>query len=441
MSPQTASILGLVVMFVVATALPINMGALALAMAFLVGTLFVGMSSAAIIGGFPGDLFVTLVGITYLFAIAQKNGTIDWLVHQAVRAVRGRIAAIPWIMFAVAAALTAVGAVSPAACAILAPIALQFAKAYGISPLLMGLLVIHGAQGGGFSPISIYGGITNQIVARSGLPVSETSLFLASLGYNLLCAVGVFLAFGGRQLLHRRAAADGVTGDEHGPAGIPMSGHGTSADASLALPAHPAAARLDPQQLATLAGLAALAVGALVFNLNVGLVAVTVAVILTLLAPAEQKGAVDKIGWSTILLVGGVVTYVGVLQKSGAIDSVGQGVSGMGAPLLAALLLCYIGGVVSAFASSVGVLGAIIPLAVPFLQHGEIGTAGMIAALAVSSTVVDVSPFSTNGALVVANAQPEERDSVYRRFLIYSILVVLAGPLLAWLIFIVPGWM
>lgn len=441
MSPQTASILGLVVMFIVATALPINMGALALAMAFLIGTLFVGMSSTAIIGGFPGDLFVTLVGITYLFAIAQKNGTIDWLVHQAVRAVRGRIAAIPWIMFAVAATLTAVGAVSPAACAILAPVALQFARAYGISPLMMGLLVIHGAQGGGFSPISIYGGITNQIVARSGLPVSDTSLFLASLGYNLLCAVGVFFVFGGRQLLSRRSAADGVTGDEHGPAGIAMSGHGTSADASLAPPAHPAAARLDLQQVATLVGLATLAIGALVFNLNVGLVAVTVAVVLTLLAPSEQKGAVDKIGWSTILLVGGVITYVGVLQKSGAIDSVGQGVSGMGAPLLAALLLCYIGGVVSAFASSVGVLGAIIPLAVPFLLQGQIGTAGMIAALAVSSTVVDVSPFSTNGALVVANAQPEERESVYRRFLIYSILVVLAGPPLAWLIFIVPGWM
>lgn len=441
MSPQTASILGLVAMFIIATALPINMGALGLAMAFLIGTTFVGMSSSAIIAGFPGDLFITLAGITYLFAIAQKNGTIDWLVHQAVRAVRGRIAAIPWIMFAVAAALTAVGAVSPAACAILAPVALQFARSYGISPLMMGLLVIHGAQGGGFSPISIYGGITNQVVARSGLPVSETSLFLASLFYNLLCAAGVFLVFGGRSLLGRRATPHGVTGDEHGPAGLPMEGHGTSPDAVIAPPAHPSARRLDLQQTATLVGLAALAVGALAFNLNVGLVAVTVAVMLALLAPSEQKGAVDKIAWSTILLVGGVITYVGVLQKSGAIDSVGQGVSGMGAPLLAALLLCYIGGVVSAFASSVGVLGAIIPLAVPFLQQGQIGVAGMVAALAVSSTVVDVSPFSTNGALVVANARPEERDSVYRRFLVYSILVVLAGPPLAWLLLILPGWM
>jgi len=99
---------------------------------------------------------VTLIGITYLFAIAQNNGTIDWLVGLAVRAVQGRLVVIPWIMFAVSGALTAAGAVSPAAVAIIAPIALGFAYRYRISPLLMGLMVIHGAQAGGFSPISIY---------------------------------------------------------------------------------------------------------------------------------------------------------------------------------------------------------------------------------------------------------------------------------------------
>jgi di/tricarboxylate transporter len=450
MSPQTASILGLVVMFVVATALPINMGAVAFGLAFLVGTAFIGMRAEQIIAGFPGDLFVTLVGITYLFAIAQKNGTIDFLVHYAVRAVRGHIAAIPWVMFTVAALLTAVGAVSPAAVAILAPVALQFAWQYGINLLMMGLLVIHGAQGGGFSPISIYGGITNQIVARSGLPGDEIALFLASLFFNLLIAVGVFFAFGGAGLLRRPAgmapAAPDPEIDDTGAVAQEMQieGYGSSPAAQLTAPAPQAVApghRVTPEQVATLVGLGALAVGALVFNLNVGLVAMSVAVVLALISPHEQKSAVDKVSWSTVLLVGGVITYIAVVQRSGAIDAVGQGVSGIGAPLLAALLLCYIGGVVSAFASSVAVLGATIPLAVPFLQQGQVGAVGMIAALAIAATIVDVSPFSTNGALVVANAAPEERDSVYKRFLAYSVLVILAGPALAWLLLIVPGWL
>jgi Na+/H+ antiporter NhaD/arsenite permease-like protein len=192
MSPELISILVLAVIFVIATVLPINIGVLAFAGAFLVGTLVADQSTDDIIGGFPSDLFLTLVGITFLFAIAQNNGTIDWLVELAVRGVRGRIGAIPWIMFLIAAVLTAVGAVSPGAVAIIAPIALGFAVQYKISPLLMGLMVIHGAQAGGFSPISIYGGITNGVVERAGLPLNEVATFLASLIVNFAVAVALF---------------------------------------------------------------------------------------------------------------------------------------------------------------------------------------------------------------------------------------------------------
>src|SRR5215210_6586598 len=152
MSPEIVSILALAAMFVIATFLPVNMGALAFVAAFAVGTLSLGMSTDDIIAGFPSDLFLTLVGVTYLFAIAQNNGTVDLLIRVAVRAVAGRIALIPWVMFVITGVLTAIGALGPAAVAIIAPVALGFAARYRISPLLMGMMVIHGAQAGGFSP-------------------------------------------------------------------------------------------------------------------------------------------------------------------------------------------------------------------------------------------------------------------------------------------------
>jgi di/tricarboxylate transporter len=473
-SPELVSIYALVAMFVIATVLPVNMGALALVAAFLVGTLVADLSTDDILGGFPGDLFVTLVGITYVFALAQNNGTIDWLVDVAVRAVRGRIAAIPWVMFGVAAVLTAIGAVSPAAVAIIAPVALGFAAQYSISPLLMGLMVVHGAQAGGFSPISIYGGIVNQVVDRAELPGNEIALFLASLGFNTAVAVLIFALFGGRELLRRReplAGAEpvgGPAGALTGPVSAPGPGGGDAA-ASRTGGAGPggAAARTDLEhegsddatgdtltrarartgrrpsrdQLLTVVGLVAMAVASLAFDLDVGLVAMTVAVLLTLLSPGTAKGAVDKIAWSTVLLIGGVITYVAVLQELGTIDYVGKAVAGVGAPLLAAILLCYIGAIVSAFASSVGVLGATIPLAVPFLLEGEIGAVGLVAALAVSSTIVDVSPFSTNGALVLANAKGIDRDVFFRQLMAYGALVVLLAPLATWLVLVVPGWL
>lgn len=448
MSPEIATIVGLVIMFIVATALPINMGAVGFALAFIVGGIWVGTTGKEILAGFPADLFLTLVGITYLFAIAQKNGTIDLLVHWAVKGVRGHIVAIPWVMFIVTAVLTAFGALGPAAVAIIGPVALRFAKQYEINPLMMGLLVIHGAQAGGFSPISVYGGITNQVVQKAGLDVTEMAVFLTSLGFNLLMAFICFFAFGGIALLRRgRAVADEplIAGVQASLRQFAIEGHGAVVSAGGGtLSNNPQAleeVRINRDHLITLVGLLGLGIAALVYDLNVGLVAITVAVAIALVSPSAQKGAVDGISWSTVLLISGVVTYVAVLQKAGAVDFVGHGVSAIGIPLLGALLVCYVGGIVSAFASSAAVLGATIPLAVPFLMQGQLGAVGVICALAISSTVVDVSPFSTNGALVVASAAKEEREALFRRFLVYSGLVVAFGPLLAWLMFVVPGWM
>ncbi|MEU5168043.1 MULTISPECIES: SLC13 family permease [Streptomyces] len=420
MSPELISILVLVAVFAIATTRSVNMGALAFAAAFAVGELVAGLDADGIFAGFPGDLFVVLVGVTYLFAIARANGTTDWLVQASIRLVGGRIALIPWVMFVITGALTAIGAVSPAAVAIVAPIALSFAVRHGISPLLMGAMVVHGAQGGGFSPISIYGSIVNGILERENLPGNEIALFLASLAANLLIAGVVFVLFGGLKLARHRAAER--DDDSPGP------------------PAEEGSARLDAPRAATLLSLLVLVVAVLVLDLDAGLTAITLAVLISAVWPDTSRKAVGAIAWPTVLLICGVLTYVGVLEEMGTITWAGEGVGGIGVPLLGALLLCYIGAIVSAFASSVGIMGALIPLAVPFLALGEIGVVGMIAALAVSATVVDVSPFSTNGALVLAAAPDVDRERFFRQLMVYGGVVVAVVPAAAWLVLVVPGF-
>jgi di/tricarboxylate transporter len=439
-SPEIVTILALVVIFAIATFLPINMGALAFVAAFLVGTLSVGLSTDEILAGFPAELVLTLIGVTYLFAIAQNNGTVDLLVRGAVKLVGGHVAAIPWIMFFVTALLTAIGALSPAAVAIIAPIALTFAARHRINPLLMGMMVIHGAQGGGFSPISVYGVTVNTIVDDEGLPDASLQVFLGSLFFNLAIALVLFFVLGGRQLIGRKVEAHAaVAAGSGGDSDAEMRGHGTAAGTDVesepATPDRPQKVTVD--QILTLVGLVVVALLALVFDLDIGFVAITVAVVLALFSAQQYKGAVSQISWSTILLIAGVLTYVFVLQEAGTIDYVGEAVIGLGTPLLIALLLCYIGGVVSAFASSTAIIGVAISLAVPFLLSGDIGAVGVVVALSVSSTIVDVSPFSTNGALVLANAQDVDRDRFYKQILAYATIVVAAGPLVAWLTFVV----
>ncbi|MEU0845065.1 SLC13 family permease [Streptomyces sp. NPDC005962] len=425
MSDELISILVLVVVFVIATTRSINMGALSFAAAFGVGELVAGFDADRIFAGFPGDLFVVLVGVTYLFALARANGTTDWLVHAAIRLVRGRVALIPWVMFAISGVLTAIGAVSPAAVAIVAPLALSFAARYSISPLLMGAMVVHGAQGGGFSPISIYGSIVNGIVEREKLPGDEVTLFLASLVVNLLIAGVVFVVCGGLKL-PRTDAATATASEESEEEKTKEE----AADADI---------RLTPARVATLVALAALVIAVLVFDQDAGLTAITLAVALSVFWPDHGKRAVNEVTWPTVLLICGVLTYVGVLDEMGTITYAGDAVTDIGIPLLAALLLCYIGAIISAFASSVGIMGALIPLAVPFLSQGHIGAVGMIAALTVSATVVDISPFSTNGALVLAAAPDVDRDRFFRQLMIYGGIMVVVVPAAVWLTMVVPG--
>jgi hypothetical protein len=189
-----------------------------------------------------------------------------------------------------------------------------------------------------------------------------------------------------------------------------------------------------------LAGLIALAVLVLAFNLDIGFVSITIGLALSLIAPNLQRNAIGQVSWPEIMLITGVSTYVVVLEKMGTISFVGDSVAGLASPLLAALLLCFIGAVVSAFASSTAVLGSLIPLTVPFLQAGiGVNPVGFIGAMAVSSTIVDVSPFSTNGAIVLATAKNVDRDAFFRKLMGYGALVTVAAPIVVWLLFIVAS--
>ncbi len=497
MSVEFVSILVLCAIFLIATLLPVHMGALGIGAAFIVG--MVVLEGAAddkvdeIAGGFPGDLFIILAGVTFLFAIAKNNGTVDWLVHASVRSVGGRVAYIPWIFFFVTACLTAVGAVVPGAVAIIAPIGMGFALRYGINPVLMGLMVINGATAGGFSPISIFGSITNGVVERNDLEGSPTFLFLASLVFNIILGIITFILFGGRELMGRRDTGTGTlepvdsgdrsrsddgidlrdretddepigggvggsggrgsgphgSGHPHGmrtaPAeqtGTTRTGTATRPRRELDEPEPEPVTSLDLHRTLTVIGILALAVGALFFDLDVGFSAFVVAIILTLVDPEGSKGAVNQIAWPTVLLVCGIVTYVSLMETIGTIDWLGEEVAALSTVMIAALLICYIGGVVSAFASTTGILGALIPLAVPFLQDDSgVGAIGLITALAISSSVVDSSPFSTSGSLVVANAQEEDREFVFRRLMQWGFSMVAIAPAVTWLVLVVPGWL
>jgi hypothetical protein len=402
---------GLVVVFLIGTWRSINLGALGLIMTFLVGTIVAGENARDLYVGFPVDLFVLLTGVTYLFALASNNGTVDRIVERGAQIARGRRALMPWVIFVVASLPTMAGAPAPAGVALLAPLSFRLAERFDIDRRLIGLLVVHGGAAGNFSPLNPLGALVNQTMARQSMSFSAAALFLMNLGYNIGLALVIVWLFG-RGARHERGTA--------------------------APPVEQQPVRFTIEQRCTVLALIGLTITALGFNLNIGFLAFAAAVVLQLLFPKSAARADQRIAWSVVLLVCGIVTYVGALQRYGTVDAAGTAIAALHAPLLTALLLCAIGAATSAFAASPGILGAMIPLALPFLVDGAINATALVIALAISVTVVDGMPFSAVGALVVANAAEAERARVYRGLLWWGTAMVVTAPIVTWLVLILP---
>lgn len=454
MSIHAIGIVGLVLIFVIGTLRPVNIGVLALIATFLVGTLVAGEDVDELLSGFPPDLFVLLVGVTYLFGLATVNGTLAWVVDRACGLLGDRPPLVPWLIFLFAAIPTMAGALGPAGVAMLAPLCMGLGERYGIDRRLSALMVIHGSSAGNFSPLNGLAVIVNRAASANGLDLSAAQLFFGNLAANLALGGAAYLIFGGLTLVReRRTGPSGGAGvpaprpaeePDGGGGGASVGTSGTvtapaATPTSVAVAEAPERTALRPDQWITLTVIIAVAVGALVFGAEIGFLALIAAALLHLAFPQRVAGADKRIVWSVVLLICGVVTYVEALSRYGTIDVVGRGISGLGVPLLVAFLLCLVGAATSAFASSAGILGVLIPLAAPFLVAGQIGAAGVIVALAVSATVVDSTPFSSVGALTLANVPEEGRPRVFRTLLGWGLTLIVVAPVVTWIAFVLPA--
>ena len=451
------SVAALVAVFAIATVRPINMGVLAFLAAFAVGGLVSGISMEEVQSFFPGDMFFVAFGITLLFGLARANGTLDVVMQRSLKLVRGKRWAIVWMMFLLAAILMALGSVL--AVAMLAPIAMPIAKRYGINPLLMGMMLSHGALGAAFSPITVYSVGIQQLLDEASFSVSPVALFFVPFLLNLLFAAIAFVTFG-RDLFRDQVVveedlvavgAGSITGGGVGGVGGGSAVVGGGSADGPARPSGVGPGSVDPralhlapsmavtfEQWITFAAIAALLAAAL-FGIDVGVAATCIGAVLLLVFPSRVEATMKSIAWSAVVLVCGVVTYMGVLSANGTIDYLGEKATELPWPLLTAFVLLLAVGLISAVGSSFGIILIALPLAMPLLEAGHFSIAAFIIALAFCATVVDVSPFSTNGVIVLATAQVEDRQRFQKNMLTYCGYVVLTAPVLAWLILVLPS--
>ena len=405
MSPALLAVLALLLAIGLSMTTRVNVGLLAIALSWTIGVYSAHMTADAVIAGFPAGLFITLTGVTFLFAVAKSNGTLDLLAQHAARLVRGNAGLLPIVFFALAGVLSSVGPGAVASVALVAPLAMPIGTAAGVPALLAAIMIGTGANAGNLSPISSVGAMADGLLAKIGLPGHEWKVFAANFLAHVLVAGAAYVLFGGMRLLRA----------------------GRAEQSEVAVP------RFDRRHWMTLAVTAVWMLGAVGLKTNIGLAAFAAGTLLILLGAADDKDVIPRIPLDIILMVTGVTMLIGVLEKTGGMDLFTGMIGRVAGPATINGVIAFVTGIISTYSSTSGVvLPAFLPM-VPGLVREAGGGDPLAVAISINvgSALVDVSPLSTLGALCVATVadRAASRD-LFRRLLIWGFSMAIVGAIL-----------
>ena len=416
------SLIALLIAIVVSVTTSLNIGTLAMGLALVVGNYIGGAKIADIIKGYPTSLFILLAGVTYLFAIAQVNGTLEKITKYAIKAVGGNVALLPIVFFFLAFGISAMGPGQITTAPLMAAPAMLLAAEVGMSPLLMALVVGNGAQAGAMSPIAPPGIIPADLVGKMGITGVSGTLWLNMFIGHFAVAIIAYLLFGGLKLLRVK---------NHNQRKTLMAMKIT---------------RFNQSQIYTLVGIALLIIGSLTIKkFDIGLNAFMIGAILSLLKAADESKAIKAMPWGTILMVTGVTVLVQLMSTLGGIDLFASVMAKVSTPYTITMVAGFIAGLISVYASTTGViLPMFLPLAPVLLE--KLGGSPtdltqlmpLLSSIIVCGFIVDLSPLSTTGAVFLANAAPEtNKTRLFRDMLIWGLSMSVVGALISWLAFTV----
>ena len=403
MSPAVLSLVALVMVMGFSLTARINIGILAVGLAWPIAMFAAGWKAEALMAVFPSSLFLTLVGVTLLFGVVQRNGTLGALAQRAVQLCGGRAVLLPGVFFVLAGIISSLGPGAIASTALIAPLAMGIGHRAGVPAFLTALMVSNGGNAGNLSPISSVGLIVQAQMHKAGLPQHDWQVFAANFAAHTVVSIGAFFLFGGLALWRAERA-----GAEAAPP--PLSG----------------------RQWFSLGVLALWVIGVVGFKLHPGLSAFAAASLLIVAGALEDPPAFATSPWSVIVTVCGVSVLIGVLEKTGGMDIFTTLLAKVATPATANGAMAFFTGIISTYSSTSGVVyPAFLPAVPGFIEKLGGGDALQVAlSINVGAAIVDVSPLSTIGALAIA-ARPEGEDErvLFRRMLIWGLSMTVVGAL------------
>ena len=403
MSPAVLSLVAIGVVIVASFGTRLNVGVLAVALAWPIAVYAAGWKADAMMATFPSSLFLTLLGVTLLFGVAQANGTMSVLTQRSLALAAGRTSLLPLLFFALACGISTMGPGAIATLALLAPLAMAAGIRAGVPVLLTALMIGNGANAGNLSPFSAVGVIVSSAMGKADLGGHEWSVWAANFTAHALAAMIARALFGGPKLLR----------------------DGTRMEPETLRP-------LDRAHRLTLVVGAIWVISVVVLKVNLGLAAFAAAAVLVLARTGDDAAMLKAVPWSVLVMVCGVSVLIGVLDGTGGMVLFTDLLARVASPASVNGVIAFITGTISTYSSTSGVVYPTFLPMVPGLVARLGGGNPLEVALSINvgAALVDVSPLSTLGALCIA-ALPAGHDpaKLFRSLLLWGLSMAVVGAI------------
>ncbi len=401
------SLIVLVIVVAIGFIKKVNIGFLSIGAAVLLG-MAGGISSKEIVAGFDTSLFVTLVGVTFLFGMASINGTLELISKKIIALVGRRTFLIPILMFFLSAGISALGPGHIAAGILMTTFAVYLALEMKINPFATALYAKLGANAGCASPLSLTGVLAKGLSEPLGYSGFGVHLFITTLISGFVFTLVVYVIY---------------------------KGYKVNADNPMKLSELP---KFNKKQLFTILVMAVLVILCIGFQMDVGTLAFVGAAILVLTGCVDEKKGIKNIPWGTLLMITGVGVLVNVMDTLGGISLISDFLMSIMTKTTAVPIMAATSGILSWVSSTTGVvMPTLYPVAAEIASNIGANYVELISAITATSFAAAISPLSTGGAIILSSysaakeLEIDEQNRLFKTLFLLSVANVAINVLMA----------
>ncbi|CAM3515544.1 hypothetical protein SB6411_05676 [Klebsiella spallanzanii] len=408
-------ILSIVISIALGYRTKINTGLFAIAFAYLIGCFLLDMKAGEVIKTWPISIFFVIFAVSLFYNFALINGTLEKLAMYLLYLCRHFPKFLPLVIYFAATFVASLGAGFFTVLAFFAPLTLLLCRKTGMNKLVAAVAVNYGALGGANFMTSASGVVFRGLIDSAGYNANSfiyaSSIFLVS--FLLPIVIILLLIF----LTNR--GNNGVTG-------------------SLQVEKPDA---FDSKQKLNLLLIFAMLVVVLAFpvmhlimpdsanikfinaRVDVGLVSIVFAVISLFLKLGDEKKAIALVPWNTLIMICGVGMLIQIAIKAGTIDMLASWVGSSLPATVVPFALAIIGGMMSFFSSTLGVVcPALFPIIPSIAASTGINAMVLFTATVIGAQATAISPFSSGGSLLLGScSEDKERNELFPTLLFKAV--------------------